>query len=136
MKNNSGGRDIYFYCIKNKNQTLLQTLTKFNEFDKRQTKSSMFFCRAYQNLCSKTWKLLKNSSLEQNLMTKSLNYNHENKGITNNKQANIYLLKVNKRNTRDRCEICSKLTIKISKYQNNATESVLLFLLNIFHTFC
>ena len=27
--------------------------------------------------------------------------------------AGIYLLKVNKRNTRTRCEICSKLTIKI-----------------------
>ena len=26
--------------------------------------------------------------------------------------ANIYLLKVNNRNTRKRCEICSKLTIK------------------------
>ena len=28
-------------------------------------------------------------------------------------QADIYLLKVNNRNTRTRCEICSKLTIKI-----------------------
>ena len=27
--------------------------------------------------------------------------------------AGIYLLKVNKRNTRTRCELCSKLTIKI-----------------------
>ena len=27
--------------------------------------------------------------------------------------ANIYLFKINNRNTRDRCEICSKLTIKI-----------------------
>ena len=27
-------------------------------------------------------------------------------------QAGIYLLKVNNRNTRTRCEICSKLTIK------------------------
>ena len=26
--------------------------------------------------------------------------------------ANIYLLKVNKRNTRKRCEICSKFTTK------------------------
>ena len=26
--------------------------------------------------------------------------------------ANVYLLKVNNRNTRKRCEICSKLTIK------------------------
>ena len=26
--------------------------------------------------------------------------------------ANIYLFKVNNRNTRERCEVCSKLTIK------------------------
>ena len=30
----------------------------------------------------------------------------------NENQANIYLFKVNNRNTRKRCEICSKLTIK------------------------
>ena len=29
--------------------------------------------------------------------------------------AGIYLLKVNNRNTRTRCEICSKLTIKIAE---------------------
>ena len=29
--------------------------------------------------------------------------------------AGIYLLKVNNRNTRTRCEICSKLTIKTPK---------------------
>ena len=29
--------------------------------------------------------------------------------------ANTYLFKVNNRNTRKRCEICSKLTIKISE---------------------
>ena len=33
--------------------------------------------------------------------------------ISNVNPADIYLLKVNKRNTRTRCEICSKLTIKI-----------------------
>ena len=31
------------------------------------------------------------------------------------KPAGIYLLKVNNRNTRARCEICSKLTIKTQK---------------------
>ena len=42
--------------------------------------------------------------------------------------AGIYLLKVNNRNTRTRCEICSKLTI-------NTPELVYLLLtLNIFHT--
>ena len=33
--------------------------------------------------------------------------------------AGIYLLKVNNRNTRTRCEICSKLTIKISSNESN-----------------
>ena len=48
-----------------------------------------------------------------------------------NKQnpAGIYLLKVNNRNTRTRCEICSKLTIKIPVLVS------LLLTLNKFHTF-
>ena len=33
-------------------------------------------------------------------------------GILANYPAGIYLLKVNNRNTRARCEICSKLTVK------------------------
>ena len=32
--------------------------------------------------------------------------------LTNNIPAGIFLLKVNNRNSRARCEICSKLTIK------------------------
>ena len=32
--------------------------------------------------------------------------------VQKNYPANIYLLEVNNRNTRKRCEICSKLTIK------------------------
>ena len=40
------------------------------------------------------------------------------------KPANIYLFKVDNRNTRKRCEICSKLTIKIPEWLT----------LNIFHT--
>ena len=50
--------------------------------------------------------------------------------------AGIYVLKVNK-NTRTRCEICSKLTIKTPERQNDAIGAVLVFLLltlNIFHT--
>ena len=42
----------------------------------------------------------------------------------------IYLLKVNKRNTRARCEICSKLTIKMPE----RVLVSLLLTLNIFHT--
>ena len=49
--------------------------------------------------------------------------------------ADIYLWEVNIRNTRVRCEICSKLTIK---HQNDVIYVALVFLLitlNIFHTF-
>ena len=50
--------------------------------------------------------------------------------------ANIYLFKVNNRNIRKNCEVCSKLAIQ--KHQNDAIDFVLVFLLltlNIFHTF-
>ena len=51
--------------------------------------------------------------------------------------ANIYLFKVNSRNTRKRREKCSKLTIK-TENNKNVTDVVLLFSLltfYIFHTF-
>ena len=47
--------------------------------------------------------------------------------------ANIYLLKVNNRNTRKRCEICSKLTIKTPE-RRQWRRSSLLLILNILHT--
>ena len=43
----------------------------------------------------------------------------------------FYLVKVNNRNTRTRCEICSKLTIKIDQIPVLVS---LLLTLNIFHT--
>ena len=43
------------------------------------------------------------------------------------KSADIYLLKVNNRNTRTRCEICSNLTIKI--LERRQWHLVLVFLL-------
>ena len=52
-----------------------------------------------------------------------------------NLPANIYWFKVNHMNTRERFEICSKLTIK---YQDKVIEAIFVFLLltvNIFHTF-
>ena len=53
--------------------------------------------------------------------------------------VNIYLLKVNDRDTRKKCEICSKLTIKtVEQRQTTSVDVVLVFLLltlNIFHTF-
>ena len=55
------------------------------------------------------------------------------------KATGIYLLKNNSRNTRTRCKICSKLTIKTPerRHQNGAIGVVLVSLLltlNIFHT--
>ena len=47
----------------------------------------------------------------------------------NERTDGIYLFKVNNRNTRTRCEICSKLTIKPGVFMVS-----LLLTLNIFHT--
>ena len=41
--------------------------------------------------------------------------------------ANIYLFKVTNRNTRKRCKICSKLTIKTSKRSNWCCSGVFIF---------
>ena len=41
-----------------------------------------------------------------------------------NKLSNIYLFKVNNRNTRKRCDICSKLTIKTSKRRHRRRSDV------------
>ena len=54
--------------------------------------------------------------------------------------ANIYLFKVNNRNTRKRCEICSKLIIKIPERRHWPLSGVfvlvfLMLTLNIFNTF-
>ena len=49
--------------------------------------------------------------------------------------GNIYLFKFNNRNTRKRCEICSKLTIKIPNDVNDVVLVFLLLTLNIFRTF-
>ena len=43
-------------------------------------------------------------------MVKSVNQSVRKNAITN--PVGIYMLKVNNRNTRARCEICSKLTMK------------------------
>ena len=60
-------------------------------------------------------------------------------GIRVKVSEGIYLLKVNNRNTRTRCKICSKLTIKSPKrHQNDAIGLVLVCLLltlNILHTY-
>ena len=49
--------------------------------------------------------------------------------------ANIYLFKVNNRNTRNRREICSKLTIKTPEQCQGRRSGVLLLILNIFLPF-
>ena len=46
---------------------------------------------------------------------------------------NIYLFKVHNRNSRKRCEICSKVTMEPKRHQCRHS-SVLLLTLNIFHT--
>ena len=51
--------------------------------------------------------------------------------------ANIYLFKVNNRNTRKRCDICSKLTIKTSERRHRRRSdvfNVLMLTLNILDT--
>ena len=45
--------------------------------------------------------------------------------------AGIYLLKVNSRNTRTRCEICSKLTIKIANFQHISHPALVFLLLTL-----
>ena len=60
-------------------------------------------------------------------------YSSKSGSITANRPADIYLLKVNNKNTRTSCEICSKVTIKTP---NDGSSIVLVSLLtlNIFHT--
>ena len=51
--------------------------------------------------------------------------------------SSIYLFKVNNRNTREMCQICSKLTIKKPDDVNDLVLMSLLLPLNIFHIiFC
>ena len=49
--------------------------------------------------------------------------------------AKIYLLKDSNKNTRKRCEICSKLTVKTLEQLIDVILVFLLLTLNIFHTF-
>ena len=49
----------------------------------------------------------------------------------NNNPAGIYLLKVNNRNTRTRCEICSELTIKIPERRQWRRSGI--FIVNFEH---
>ena len=49
--------------------------------------------------------------------------------------TNIYLFKFNNINTRRRCKICSKLTIKTLEWRHWCHSGVFIVDLNIFHTF-
>ena len=51
-----------------------------------------------------------------------------------NNPANIYLFNINNRNTKKRCEICSKLTIKTSNDVSDVALVSLLLTLNKFYT--
>ena len=45
-------------------------------------------------------------------LVRKLHFMQKETDVSNQFQASIYLLKLSNRNTRARCEICSKLTIK------------------------
>ena len=49
--------------------------------------------------------------------------------------AGNYMFKISNRNTGKKCEICSKLTIKIPAHAIGVVLVSLLLTLNIFHTF-
>ena len=59
---------------------------------------------------------------------------HELAKVHTNNPVVVFLLKVNKRNTRTRCQICSKLTIKTPEQVNVVVLVSLLLTLIIFHT--
>ena len=66
-----------------------------------------------------------NSKIQHHVSGPLLLFNQSFTGLP----AGIYLFKVNNRNTRTRCKICSKLTLKIPERRQS-----LLLTLNIFHT--
>ena len=57
------------------------------------------------------------------------------KGKVEVNTANIYLFKVKNRNTRKRCEVCSKLTVKIPKRRHWRRSGILLLTLDIRNTY-
>ena len=59
------------------------------------------------------------------------NYFHRNLDAKKGWRKRIYLLKVNNRNTRTRCEICSKLTIKTPEWRQYRRSGV--FIVNFEH---
>ena len=61
-------------------------------------------------------------------------YSSKSGSITANRPSDIYLLKVNNRNTRTSCEICSKVTIKTPNDASSIVLVSLLLTLNTFHT--
>ena len=76
-------------------------------------------------------KLVTEQSSKWTLVAKSISWILEKKSFP----AGIYLLKVNNRKTRTRCEICSKSTIKTAERCHWRRSGVFLLLtLNIFHT--
>ena len=55
--------------------------------------------------------------------------------LSKHNPVNSYLFEFNTRNTRKRCEICSKLTIKTPERRQWPRSVFLLLILNIFHAF-
>ena len=61
-------------------------------------------------------------------------YWNQSKAPINSNPVGMDLLKANNRNTKTRCEICSKLTIKTPERRHGVVLVSLLSTLNIFHT--
>ena len=61
-------------------------------------------------------------------------YWNQSKAPISSDPVGIYLFKAKNRNTRTRCEICSKLTIKTLERRHGVVLVSLLLTLNIFHT--
>ena len=77
------------------------------------------------------WDEMKSKLLFQHLKRKYCLDNKSYFSLFQSNPADNYMLKVNHRNTRARCEICSKLTIKIPEHQQWSRSYV--FIVNFEH---
>ena len=102
---------------------------------------SIIFCSASDQekfwsfkkyLKSKDYTYVGNGYVIQNIRSKG--GFHLIKNTKTGSPAGIYLLRVNNRNSRTRCEICSKFTIKTPEQRQWRCSGVFLLIFNIFHT--
>ena len=88
-----------------------------NHVSSKQLLSKLHFLLNSMDLLSLVQPSSSNQMWRTSLPTQQnyLNRNNLQKVITTFYPVGIYMFKVNNRNTRTRCEICSKLTIKTSE---------------------